>query len=102
MARTCSHCLKKGHYTSSCPSLAAALLKRLQSGTKLDELSQAVKDNRPLRVEGLTRSRGRGQKRRRASSSIRRVFKRPAGLKRKLAPARRSKKTQQSKKAAQL
>lgn len=53
----CTHCGGKGHYTSTCPALAAAALKALAKTTDLKKLQSQLNKGEPLRLQKLGKNR---------------------------------------------
>lgn len=53
----CTHCGGKGHYTSTCPKLAAAALKALAKTTNLKKLEQHLRSGDALRLQKLGKNR---------------------------------------------
>ena len=53
----CAHCAGKGHYTSTCPVLAAAALKALAKTTDLKKLETQLRNGQPVRLQKLGKKR---------------------------------------------
>ena len=53
----CAQCAGKGHYTSTCPVLAAAALKALAKTTDLKKLETQLRNGQPVRLQKLGKKR---------------------------------------------